>query len=280
MVGELRPQLFRYCARLTGSAVDGEDVVQDALVRALISLKTGAPVRNLRGWLFRIAHHQAIDHLRRRERLRAERIEDHPAATAQEPPLVAEEMATIAVSFFLQLTPLQRSCVFLKDVLDHSLSEIAELHEASVTAVKAALHRGRRRLRELARQHGAGAPVPLHDADAHLLARYVERFNARDFDTVRAMLAQDARLDLVGRKQMRGVDEVGGYFENYDKVHDWHMVTGNVEGRPAIVVYDSRDATLGPHYFVLIQWADDRITSIRDYRYSRHVITEAAVIVE
>ena len=104
--------------------------------------------------------------------------------------------------------------------------------------------------------------------------------NARDFDTVRAMLAQDARLDLVGRKQMRGADEVGRYFENYDRVHDWRMVQGNVEGRPAIVVYDPQDATLGPHYFVLIQWADGRIASIRDYRYSRHVITEAAVIVE
>jgi DNA-directed RNA polymerase specialized sigma24 family protein len=38
LVGELRPKLHRYCARMTGSAVDGEDIVQDALIEALAAL--------------------------------------------------------------------------------------------------------------------------------------------------------------------------------------------------------------------------------------------------
>ncbi len=39
LAGELRPELHRYCARLMGSVIDGEDVVQDTLVRAFVALQ-------------------------------------------------------------------------------------------------------------------------------------------------------------------------------------------------------------------------------------------------
>src|SRR5207247_880477 len=64
----LRPRLHRYCARMTGSAVDGEDVLQDTLVKALHARAKGAGVDNLEGWLFRIAHNTSLDFLRRRTR--------------------------------------------------------------------------------------------------------------------------------------------------------------------------------------------------------------------
>src|SRR3954453_10993695 len=64
LVEELRPELHQYCARMIGSVIDAEDVVQEALAKAYASLPTTA-VANLRGWLFRIAHNKAIDHLRR-----------------------------------------------------------------------------------------------------------------------------------------------------------------------------------------------------------------------
>src|SRR5260370_17435253 len=65
-VSQLRPQLHRYCSRMTGSITDGEDVVQDALFRAYRSLDTFDDSRPLVPWLFRIAHNQCIDFLRRR----------------------------------------------------------------------------------------------------------------------------------------------------------------------------------------------------------------------
>jgi len=65
-VSQLRPQLHRYCARMTGSITDGEDVVQDALFRAYRSLDAYDDSRPLAPWLFRIAHNQCIDFLRRR----------------------------------------------------------------------------------------------------------------------------------------------------------------------------------------------------------------------
>src|SRR4029453_8287319 len=76
LVAEVRPELHRYCARMTGSIADGEDVVQDALARAYYELSDLKEVPNLRPWLFRIAHNRAIDYLRRYERPMAAPLED------------------------------------------------------------------------------------------------------------------------------------------------------------------------------------------------------------
>ena len=65
-ISQIRPKLHRYCARMTGSIADGEDVVQDALFRAYRSLDTYDDSRPLAPWLFRIAHNHCIDFLRRR----------------------------------------------------------------------------------------------------------------------------------------------------------------------------------------------------------------------
>src|SRR5437868_13033644 len=71
LLAELRPMLHRYCARMVGSAIDGEDVVQDALVKAVQSFAAAGPIGNPEGWLFRIAHNTALDFLRRRNRQEA-----------------------------------------------------------------------------------------------------------------------------------------------------------------------------------------------------------------
>src|SRR5919197_1401946 len=66
-ISHLRPSLHRYCSRMTGSVLDGEDVVQDALFQAYRKLDSFEDGRPLKPWLFRIAHNQCIDFLRRRE---------------------------------------------------------------------------------------------------------------------------------------------------------------------------------------------------------------------
>src|ERR1700710_658425 len=66
-ITQLRPRLHRYCSRMTGSVLDGEDVVQEALFQAYRMLETFDDSRPLAPWLFRIAHNRCIDHLRRRE---------------------------------------------------------------------------------------------------------------------------------------------------------------------------------------------------------------------
>src|SRR6202163_4295644 len=72
----MRPKLHRYCARMTGSVVDGEDVLQEALVKAIEALPRTASIDNPEGWLFRIAHNAALDFLRRRTRHDAARSDE------------------------------------------------------------------------------------------------------------------------------------------------------------------------------------------------------------
>ncbi len=277
LITDIRPELHRYCARMTGSVIDGEDVVQEALAKAYYAMSTNPPVTNLRSWLFRIAHNKAIDHLRRREVRQTEPLEDAPLIdTGESEPLEARELAAVAMSRLLELTAAQRSCVFLKDVMEYSLAEISELHDTSVTAVKATLHRGRARLRALAAESAPEAPPVLDAGETILLAGYVERFNARDFDGLRAMLADDVRLDLVGRAQRRGAVEVGEYFHRYSQMEHVRVAAGSIEGRAALLMYDSQDERGEPINFALIDWLEDgSIGAIRDYNYARYVVADA-----
>jgi RNA polymerase sigma-70 factor (ECF subfamily) len=261
---------------MTGSVADGEDVVQDALARAYYELSELKEVPVLRPWLFRIAHHRALDWLRRYDRRMVEPLDDAVELAANDAPdsaLVRDEAVRAAASRFLELAPVQRSCVILKDVLGHSLEEIAALLELTVPAVKAALHRGRARLRELS---AMPAPALPRRAVSPAIARYVALFNARDWDGVRALLADDVKLDLVSRWKRAGRREVSGYFTNYDSKSDWHLVPGWLDGREVIAVLrDPRETR--PVYFMELTLAGGLVAAIRDFRYVPYIAREAAI---
>src|SRR5262245_10452566 len=76
LIGELRPRLHRYCARMTGSVIDGEDVLQEAMVKAVAAFAREGGIAQPQAWLFRIAHNEAIDFLRRRARHYAHQVEE------------------------------------------------------------------------------------------------------------------------------------------------------------------------------------------------------------
>src|SRR5215813_3869837 len=86
-IAQLRPSLHRYCARMTGSAMDGEDVVQEVLFEAYRKLDKFDESRPMKLWLFRIAHNRCIDFLRRRAvRDEAEAAAAVPEATESAEP--------------------------------------------------------------------------------------------------------------------------------------------------------------------------------------------------
>src|SRR5829696_8849772 len=145
-IAHLRPSLHRYCARMTGSVADGEDVVQEALFHAYRRLDSYDPTRPIKPWLFRIAHNRCIDFLRSRGvREDAESGAELPDVVwPDDPPGPA--LGRAVEHLVLTLPPMERACVLLKDVLDHSLEEIAPLVGSTVGGVKAALHRGRAKL--------------------------------------------------------------------------------------------------------------------------------------
>jgi RNA polymerase sigma-70 factor, ECF subfamily len=278
LVAELRPKLHRYVARMTGSVIDGEDVVQEALIKAVEAFALNDKIAHPEAWLFRVAHNTAIDFLRRRARHDATHAEEDLDMMVDPTPTPEEQLAAAtSLRTFAQLPVAQRSAVILKDVLGYSIEETGAIMASSVPAVKAALHRGRERLRELTREP-ADQPAPVLSEQVRArLAAYADRFNARDFDAVRDMLAEDVQLELVSRTRMRG-PEVGTYFGNYSTVHDWQFRPGLVEGRPAILVYDPRQPEARPGYFVLLEWAGGRLAAIRDFRHARYAVEGADML--
>jgi RNA polymerase sigma-70 factor (ECF subfamily) len=268
----MRPKLHRYCARMVGSVIDGEDVLQDALIKAFEARPAAGAIQNPEGWLFRIAHNTALDFLRRRSRQEALRSAEEVEMIADEWDAIASrQIANASLRTFMRLPVAQRSSVILMDVLGCSLREVCDIMDTSLPAAKAALHRGRTQLRELAAE-GDDAPRPaLSDADRARLSAYVASFNARDFDAIRAMIADDVRLELVSRTRLNGKAEVSRYFGNYSLVSDWHLVAGSVEGRPAILVFDPNRPDGKPKYFVLLGWTADKVATIRDFRHAPYV---------
>ena len=280
LLGELRPKLHRYCARMAGSVIDGEDIVQEAIVKAIEAFPEAGSITNAEGWLIRIAHNAALDFLRRRTRQEALRS-DEDLEMIVDPVSTANDRLTVATSLrtFMRLPVAQRGIVILMDVLGYSLDEIGNILDSSIPAVKAALHRGRARLREIA-QEPDETPLPvLADSERSLLAAYVTRFNARDFDAIRAMLADEVQLDLVSKLRGSGRNEVKSYFSRYAEVEDWHFVPGLVDRRPAVIVRDPRTSSRTPSYFILLEWAGDRLVNIRDFRFARYTTEGAELFV-
>jgi RNA polymerase sigma-70 factor (ECF subfamily) len=280
LLAELRPKLHRYCARMTGSVVDGEDVLQETLVKAIEAFPGAGRIGNAEGWLFRIAHNAALDFLRRRARQEAAHSGEDPDMIVDATDAIhARQAAAASLSTFMRLPTAQRSSVVLMDVLGYSLEEISGVTDLSIPAVKAALHRGRARLRELAAEPDDRPAPVLSEPERTRLAAYVDRFNARDFDAVRDMLADEVRLELVARTRLHGKKEVSTYLTRYAVATDWQFVPGLVDRRPAIIVRDPGDPSGKPAYFLLLGWTDVHVATIRDFRHARYVTDGAEIVV-
>jgi len=266
----LRPRLHRYCARMTGSTIDGEDVLQDTLEKALSARAEGARVDNLEGWLFRIAHNTSLDLLRRGSRNKVVPLtEDFEAE-----PMPEVDMVAVSFQTFLRLPELQRCAVIIKDVLGHSIEEVASIAGCTPVAAKSALQRGRSTLRQLAQMPMDTQLPQMSDAARQKMVAFVDLFRTGDFDAIRAMLADDVRLELVNRLKWEGLDKIVPYFTRYAEETKWRFSFGAVEGRPAMLVFES-GAMEKPAYFVLVDWRNDQISAIRDFLFAPYALESA-----
>jgi RNA polymerase sigma-70 factor (ECF subfamily) len=262
-----------------GSVVDGEDVVQDTLLRALVALQDLEDLPPLRPWLFKVAHHRAIDLIRGRAIRSAKPLDAVPELADPDRPdpleaLMHNEAIGTAISRFADLPVLQRSAVVLKDVLGESLQEISALLGISVDAVKAHLARGRAQLRHVNAQAG---PLPQMQLPSAATARYVALFNQRDWDGLRSLLADDVKLSQSTHPLRAGRAEVGMFFTIYAQSPEVWLAPASLEGREVIAVFENGN-NARPCSMMWLEWADGRIRFIRDYRYVRYVIADAELV--
>jgi RNA polymerase sigma-70 factor (ECF subfamily) len=186
----LRPDLYRYCRYLTRSPWDAEDLAQDALARAFVTLgclfKEVPP--NPKAWLFRVASNLWIDRTRR---VREAASDDLPELVADPLPDVDPEAVGALLA---KLSPQERAAVVLKDVFDFSLEEIADSLTTTEGAVKTALNRGRGKLSapDASTKSVARTPTP------RAVNAFCDAFNARDLDRMTALLLDNATVEIVG----------------------------------------------------------------------------------
>jgi RNA polymerase sigma-70 factor, ECF subfamily len=260
-MSELRPDLHRYCARITGSVFDGEDVVQEALFEAYRKLDKFDDRLPLKPWLYRIAHNRAIDFLRNQKvRNEAETALGEPAFT---PPLNPSllNLAPAVERLVINLPPMERACVLLKDVFDYSLEEIAELVGSTVGGVKSALNKGRSKLARtpptIRRQTRPNPQL------AELLRLYVERFNRQDWNAVRELIHADARLRVTDIFAGRMEDK---YFTKFSAFpYPWQLATGELDQEQVVFMLGGWIPEARPSAVVRFDLRDSQIETIRHY---------------
>lgn len=274
-ISQIRPRLHRYCARMTGSALDGEDVVQDALFEAYRKLDQFDDSRSLVPWLFRIAHNRCIDFLRRRQVRNAAEAEAAPPEFVYLSEPVSIGVRPAIEHLVLTLPPKERACVLLKDVFDYSLGEIAELVDSTVGGVKAALSRGRAKLAEsTAPSLAENKPRPKANP---VLSLYVERFNGRDWDGVRELIRADARLKVTDA--FSGQLSDSPYFSNYERLSiPWKMAVGEIDDEPVVIALRLREDMWVPYSAVRATIEEGLIVSLVDYSHCPWLMENAASV--
>ncbi len=275
----LRPALYGYCRRLTGNVWDAEDLAQDTLLRAFGHWGVTYPeIRDPRAYLLRTATNVWIDTLRRREtETRASRTEldDLPAAGAK--PETSTEVREAGARLLRVLSPQESAAVVLKEVFDMSLEEIATLLATTTGAVKAALHRGRGRLREPDTRASSRRPVPSRE----LVDRWVDRYNAKDVPGLVALMLDGASGENVGNSYHIGHDHPSeGTPEFLRKVvhghEEWPPQTRpdrvriervEFEGEPIVLLFATRWGNEALEVVFRFEEREGRIARIRAYGF-------------
>lgn len=267
-VAPYRAALHRYCVRLTGSLWDGEDLVQDTLVRVFAMLgKRWAEIEKPAAYLTRVATNLWIDRARRRERELAALAEQGAESLLHPGPASAVssgEVREAAASLLERLAPRERAAVLMKDVLDLSVEETASVLGTSIPAVKAALHRGRGRLAD---------PVPIGCGPAPsraLVDRFVAAFNARDLAALREIVSADARVELVGGNEMHGAADSEGFFAHAlgrfpGDERDPRFEVFEHRGEPIVLGFRVWEGVEGLNDASRLAESDGRVDAIRCY---------------
>lgn len=282
----LRPALYGYCRKLTGSLWDAEDLVQDTLLRAFGQLGvTYGGLRSPKAWLFRTATNVWIDTVRRRRtESRAPDADPEAQAASGPDPDGAARMREAGARLMQWLSPQERAAVVLKEAFGMSLEEIAELLETTVGAVKSALHRGRGRLRDPDPAAATRRPAP----SAEIVDRFIERYDACDVAGLLDLMLDHGSAGNLGNSFHigKGPDGMARFFDALVNGHrSWpprfvpemqRLERARLEDEwvaLSIVGRDGREALSSVFRFTE---SDGRIASVRTYSFCPDTVRAVA----
>lgn len=145
--------LLRYVAKLTGNPSCAEDVVQNTFIKFIRKWEKGLEISSdVASWLYRVAHNEAVDHVRSEARIRklhAEHGEECVARQGNDGPSEVTERAENAAQALSKLSDRERQLVILKVYEEKSYKEIAEITGLSVSNVGFILHTAMKKLAKM-----------------------------------------------------------------------------------------------------------------------------------
>jgi RNA polymerase sigma-70 factor (ECF subfamily) len=274
LTAPLRPTLHGYCRRLTGNVWDAEDLVQDTLLRAFGTLgSVFSPITNPRAYLLRTATNVWIDTVRRRgseaTALAGQAVLE--AGVTTESPGAVRDAGTVLLQ---RLAPQERAAVVLKELFDYPLEEIAGVLGTTVGAVKAALHRGRTRLREPEDDAGSRRPAP----SVALVDRFVAAYQAADVPGLVGLMLDTGSVENVGCSVDVGPFATDrGWF--YHAVHghpEWpaqfayeaaRLERRLVQGEPVALGFCTRRGREALEQVIRLEEHEGRIGRVRGYSF-------------
>jgi len=144
-VDEHADGLYRFIVKNIGHVEDAQDIVQTAFEKLWVNRNKVAPLK-AKSYLFTVAYHQMIDHIRKEKKATITQSyqEANAKATYQKDP----ELKQILLAAINELNPTQKSLVLLKDYEGYTYQEIGEIMNLSESQVKVYLHRARIFLKE------------------------------------------------------------------------------------------------------------------------------------
>jgi RNA polymerase sigma-70 factor (ECF subfamily) len=275
----LRPELHRYCCRLTGNVWDGEDLVQDTLLRVFGFMgKIDADLTSPRAYFIRTATNLWIDRLRSQKRERAwaqsEQRESQPVTSKN----VTEQLEVREAAGVLlqQLAPRERAAIVMKDVLGLSLEECAAMLKSSVGAVKSALHRGRERLED---SGGNTMQAPPRS----IVERFTEALSTQNISALQTLCSSDLTVELVGGAQADDFATGQNIFKfahltmplpGFGKYPRWQVV--EYDNEPIILGFRTLNDVEGINEIHRFEVTDGVITHVRTYCFCPDTLTKVA----
>jgi RNA polymerase sigma-70 factor (ECF subfamily) len=277
-------ELLAHCYRMSGSAHEAEDLVQETFLRAWKASASFQGRSSVRTWLYRIATNVCLTNLESKPRRPLPTGLGAPGATAGDPldeqseiawlepipdaAIQVEEKDTIRLAFVAALQHLparQRAVLILRDVLRWSAAEVAEALETTATAVNSALQRAHAQL-ESRSLTADTVTSTLSEAQQQLLERYVDAFWRKDVDEIVSMLTAEAVWEMPPfTGWYAGADNIGRLIDSQcpGGAHDMPMLRTTANGQPAFGLYMRQaDGSFTPFHLQVLTLDGDRVTHV------------------